>query len=294
MILITGATGFIGSELVKELSKKTKSIRCLVRAGSDTRLIEGYDIEILKGSLIDKESLENALEGITTVIHMAAVTSSKDRAHLHRTNVVSTQNIVQTCVKKNIRKFIFISSINATLDKKGAYGQSKFEAEQIVRRSSLDAFILRPSLVYNKVGDKILVSIVKLIKRLPIIPIIGDGNYKWQPIYIKDLILIIVKIVYDDSLVNETYNVAGSSAVSYNELVDLICSAMDVRRIKVHIPFLIVRAVSNLFGSIVNLSPDQIRELDQDKTADIGPMIKTFGLEPLSIQEGIRMIVKNI
>lgn len=173
MILITGATGFIGSNLVKELLSKGYNLRVLVRNPATVKKLFSK-ADIVKGDITQKETLKNALRDIDTVIHLAGIVSySKPRQEIFKINVEGTKNLLEFC--NNVEKFIFSSSVAVFGNIKGKanenypcnptnpYGESKYEAEKIIMNSGIDSLILRLAPVYG-VGSKQWIKNLKLLE----------------------------------------------------------------------------------------------------------------------------------
>src|SRR3989338_4602357 len=158
MILITGSTGFIGSYLVRDLSKDYK-LRCIIRK---KKVEQTKSTELFYADLLDKVSLEKSFNGIKTVIHVAALTDGK-KGDILKTNIEGTRNLVELSRKYQVERFIFISSDSVLLENKGPYAQSKAESEKIVIDSGLSYTILRPNWVYDDNGEKNLKQIIYFV-----------------------------------------------------------------------------------------------------------------------------------
>ncbi len=258
---ITGATGFLGKHLIPKIQK--------------------LDFTILKGDLNDKELLNKNLKDVNTVIHLAALVKSKNKASFDKVNVAGTKNLVKACLKTKVRNIIFISSYLADpFYKKSAYGQSKLEAEKIIKKSGLNFIILRPTLIYGK-DDKSLFKLIKLIKKSPLIPILGDGNYQLQPVYVKDVVKTINFILEKGIFNKKTYNLAGEP-LTYNEIVNQICKKLNKKRIKIHLP-LGLKILPNPFVTI-----EQINNLIHKKKAvDITKAKKDLNFNPTPFENNI-------
>ncbi|MBL7206062.1 MAG: NAD-dependent epimerase/dehydratase family protein [Candidatus Aenigmarchaeota archaeon] len=277
MILITGASGFVGSELVKELVKRKKRVRCLLRKKKD------INTEVVYGDLRDKKSIEDAVKGVDTVIHLGAlILGSKEE--LIDVNIKGTKNLVNS-VDKNT-KFIFISSIYAGIEN-SAYGYTKRKGEEAVKAKLNNWVILRPSLIYGK-NDFFITRII----RARVMPVIGNGRYKNQPVYIKDVVNAIIKVLEKD-VKNKTYNIAGPHALSYNKMLDIISEEFKIRFLRIHIPFTLINFITKIYKTMfrnTKLPLEQIQNITNDKTADINMAAKDIGYSPISFRQGIRLM----
>ena len=241
MILITGGTGYLGKELLKSLNNN--DVRILARNGS--LVPPGY--EVARGDLMDKNSLINAVNGVDCVVHLAAVTHSKSMCEFYNSNVQGTKNLIDACKSKHVQRFIFISSMASKRKFLDDYGRSKKQAEEIVIKSGLDYTILRPTMIYG--GDsKIMNMITGYIKKIPlIIPVIGNGKGKIQPVYVGDVVKVIVGCLENKKSIGKSYDVLGGSQMSFDYFLDFMASRLNIRKIKIHIPTGIVVAGINLF-----------------------------------------------
>jgi len=275
MILITGSTGFIGGNLVRELSKLYK-LRCIVRKKNIEPI---NNVELFYADVLNKKSLEKAFEGVRTVIHLAAITSGSSGKIL-KTNIEGTKNLVELSREKNIEKFILVSTDNVNLGEKGPYAASKLKSEAILLDSKISYVIIRPNWVYDSKGNKDLKTLISLVKNLPIVPIIGNGSYKLQPVHVKDVVSVIIRSL---SSKNKIYSIGGSEVVSFNELIDEIAKSLNLKRKKIHIPI----PIAKLILPMVGIPSHKIKEMTQDKLSNNENVMKDFKIKPVSIKESL-------
>lgn len=272
MILITGATGFVGRNLIKKLSKNEK-VRCLVRKN----IYLGENIEIVNGNLTNTKTLEDATRDISIVIHLASIIKSNKKKEFEKINVEGTKNLIKVCIKNKVKKFIFVSSYDIVTNT--LYGQSKALAEHSVKNSGLNYLIFRPTVIYGPDNKKDIDKLINLIKNYPLIPIPGKGEIKLQPLFIEDFINIILQGIKSKKR-NKEYFVAGPEPISFNEIIDTISKTLSKKVYKIHIP--------NIFIFIIN------KNLLQNKICDITKIKKDFIFNPISFEEGIKKIIKEI
>lgn len=279
MVLITGATGFIGKILTEKFSKQNIKIRCLVRNRNDNLF---KNIETIKGDLLDSNSLNIATKDVETVIHLAGVRDAKKIID-YKSNTEGTRNLIDSCKRNQVKKIIFISSLNVTLPNLNNYARSKLESEKNVINSGLKWVILRPSLVYGRNDRSIINTYLNLIRKLPVIPVIGNGNQKIQPIFVDDFIEIIEKVYINaEKYYHKIYTIVGPEVVSYNQLINIISNIFQKRIIKIKIPFWLVKTLSLLFPGF----KDKLIAYMSDKVGDFGIVEKNFNIraQPLYIR----------
>ena len=283
-LLITGASSTLGKNLTSELLKTGKfSIRLLEHHSP----VSNENCEVFKGDLQDIDNLVNACAGVDIVIHLAALTHSSSSKSYFNINVVGTENLLAACQKNKVKRFIFVSS-SAASEKGGEYGVSKLRGEEKVKRSSLDWVILRPSEIYGPNMEEGIGKLISWIKKFPVIPVIGDGSYFLSPVYVDDIINIMVEIIKDNLFIKETLNLCGPEKMTMNELVDRLARIHKVQRKKMFFPIWFVR-LGIAFLSIVKpdvIFSDQVPRLLCDKDRTINKTQAIIPYNPRKIEEG--------
>src|SRR3989344_2465917 len=159
MILITGASGFIGAQLVADLLANNHKIRCFVRSSSNVshlkRIAKDYGkeglMEIVRGDMTDEHSIVRSLQEVQAVVHLAAATSEQvhDKKHAWDVNVGGAKRLVDSCKKGKVKRLIVVSSESCKRKVRGVYAETKARADEIFMKSSLEVTIIRPTLVYG-------------------------------------------------------------------------------------------------------------------------------------------------
>ena len=285
-ILITGASSILASRLVALLLESGKfSLRLL-----EHRSVASIEsCETISGDITDPESLDRACQGMDGVLHLAALTHSCNNAEYFRVNREGTQNLINACKRKNVRRFVFISSVAASEDG-GAYGLSKLESEDRVCESGLQWIILRPSEVYGPQMKEGIGELISWVKNLKFIPVVGDGSYCMSPVYIDDVVEAIAQIVMDPDLINQKLNLCGPEIIPFREVIDRLSRFLEVRRNKIFIPIWIAKLGVSL-ASLMKLgsfTPDQIPRLLCRKDQDISQTATLIPYSPRKLEEGLR------
>lgn len=292
MLFITGAAGFVGRNLLIKLTTRGIKVRCLVR---DKRKIrENYGVEIAEGNINDADILFKAIRDVNTVIHLAAVVKSSDPGEFINVNVNGTKNLVSACIRNGVRKIIYVSSLDAGLNGANMYGKTKRIGEDIIKDSNIDYLILRPALIYGKDSRDIKI-LIEMIKKYPIIPVVGNGKGKLQPVYIEDICDIIIKLI-DSNIKNKIYYIAGGERISMNDLIDRIAYLFSKSVIKIHIPLWLLRPTLKLYNLVIRSSSinyESMKLLSQDKVCDIDEIKKDFNFKPIGLDEGLKLILQN-
>ena len=284
-LLITGASSALGKNLTSELLKTGNySIRLLEHHSP----IKRENCETFKSDIQNIDGLTKACSGVDTVIHLAALTHSISSKAYFEVNESGTENLLVACQKKNVRRFIFISSTAAS-EQGGEYGVSKLRGEERVQSSSLDWVILRPAEIYGPKMDEGVSKLISWIKRFPVIPVIGDGSYFLSPVYVDDIVQAMVEVLKKDSLGKKTLNLCGPEVMTMNEAIDRFAQIHKVHRKKIFFPVWFVKlgiAILSVMKSELAYS-DQIPRLLCEKDRSINATQEVIPYSPRKIEEGI-------
>lgn len=277
-VLVTGATGFTGSFIVRELCKAGHDVFCFVRESSNTSFLSGYCTGYMKGDLHLPGSLRESLKGVDALVNVASIGFGHG------------PSIVRACEESGVKRAIFFSTtaIFTTLDAKSK--KVRLEAEKAVKESNLDYTIFRPTMIYGTPCDRNMIRLVKFLDRSPVIPIFGSGTALQQPVYVNDLAVAVVKAIGNPKTYRRAYNLSGKEPVAYNEVVDTVAALLGKRVLKVHLPVKISLAFINLIKSVPGLpglSPEQVLRLNENKAFSHQEAVEGFGYEPVSFHDGI-------
>ena len=191
MILITGATGYIGSHLAARLAAQGQRPRCLVR---DTRraasTLPTDKVELVQGDTTRPDSLIAAVQGVDAIVHASFMTAEKKESagnHYEATNVQGTANLIKAAKDAGVIRMIEISGLGTKPDKPGSYMQGRYLAEKMLKESGLAWTIIQPSVLFGK-NAPFITGLAGLIRTTPVVPLIGGGKVKFQPIYFHALL----------------------------------------------------------------------------------------------------------
>lgn len=277
-ILVTGATGRLGRLFLKRLSSMGVETRILCRDHETAvRLPEG--VVVFRGDLREPSTLREAVRGVRKVVHLAAVTRSRDRRAYYEVNSRGTENLLSALEPERVEIFLHMST-RALGEEGGAYCHSKLLAEEAVGRASMPAVILRPAEVCGtSQGDPIL-DLAGVIRKWPVVPVIGDGRYGLAPLHADDVLSCACEALGRPSLAGNIYTLAGEE-VSFAALVDRISSHIGLRRPKVHIPVAAAKVMigaAGVFG--VGPAPDQVERLLLEKPSDSSRAERDLAFSP--------------
>lgn len=292
MILLTGATGFVGSNLMKELLKQGLQVRCLLRNPSKAEAVRQSHVEIVKGDVTDKDSIAKALEDgkVEAAVHLVGILAETGKATFEAIHTQGTKNMVETCKAKGIKRFIHISALGTRENARSKYHKTKWAAEEIIRASGLGYTIFRPSVMFGK-EDKFTNLFAGIIKISPFIIIPGNGQNKMQPVFVKDLASAMTMTVKDPRHINKVYEIGGPEKLTFDQTIDAICRVLGKIRLKIHMPISLMRPGAAIAECILRKPPitrDQLLMLEEDNVTDNNALESVFNIKPVRFEEGIR------
>ncbi|MFQ5585433.1 MAG: complex I NDUFA9 subunit family protein [Thermodesulfobacteriota bacterium] len=293
MILLTGASGFVGSNLARELLEKGERIGCLLREPKRPgHLAPAPGVEIVKGDVTDKGSILVALEGgsIDTVVHLVGILAEHGTQTFRRIHVEATRNMVDACQERGIKRYIHMSALGTREGALSEYHRTKWAAEEVVRSSGLNYTIFRPSVIFGR-EDKFTNLFAGIMKRSPLVIIPGSGRNRMQPLFIDDLIKAMVIAIKEGGHEGRVYEVGGPEQFTFYEIIDMIGKATGRRRFKVPLPMPLMRPAAVLAGIFISPPPitrDQLLMLEEDNVTEVNALTEVFGIAPTGFEEGMR------
>lgn len=293
MIFITGASGFVGGHLVDYLLAKGRKVRCLVRSDSAKKSLSAKGAEIVNGDVTQAETLNNILGPEDFVVHLVGIIEEKGGATFESVHRKGTYNLVTEAKRAGVRHFFYQSALGADRNSWSGYLKTKAEAEEIVRQSGPGHTIFRPSLIIGP-WDGFTKKLVDMLKLSPVVPIPGEGKAKFQPVYIKDWLACIGKVIEDPASYGSTYDIGGPEHLSYREIVEKLSHAMGHSRPAFKIPMGLMRLSASVLEKILSAPPvtsDQLRLLEQDNVCDPKSIEKNFGFVPVKYEEALKEFI---
>jgi NADH dehydrogenase len=283
MLLLTGATGSIGSRLLPRLLEGGTDVRCLVR--EPRRLGERrVDVQIAIGDLgemSDPYLVRQALRGVDTVVHLAATIRDQPPRRLEELNGLATIRLLRAAERSGVKRFVFFSALDAYSAQRTRFFRAKWLAEQAVDSSPLATTVFAPSIVYDHSDPWI--TLLRRFSFLPVLPVSGRGRAAFQPIWAEDVARCVVAALGREAA--PRYELAGPETLSYDQMSDLVSRIAGRPRPLVHVPLPLVRAgliaLRSLFGEAVFATWEEaelmeVPMLSQRGTSDA----ESLGVEP--------------
>jgi uncharacterized protein YbjT (DUF2867 family) len=284
MILITGATGFIGRAVVRQLSSIGYPLRTLIRPSPRTpKLPKGVPVEVAVVSLADVRGLRAALRDVDTIIHLATAENQGSRGNLLVTDIQGTKNLVEAASDAGVDRIVYLSHIGAASSSGYPAFKAKGLAEEHIRSGTVPYTILRTSLVYGA-EDNFTNNLSRLIRSsFGVFPIASGGRTVVQPVWVEDLVTCILWSLENNDTLNKVYELGGSEFYTLQQIVETIMEVTHRPRFLVPLSPITLRAMTVFFEGVFPNFPISSFWLDYfavNRTCAIDSMPRNFGLMP--------------
>lgn len=289
MLLLTGATGSIGSRLLPLLLERGEDVRCLVR---DPRRLGArrVDVQIALGDLgdlADPHTVRQSLRGVDTVVHLAATIRDQPPRRIEELNGLATVRLLQAAERVGVRRFVFFSALDAGAAQRTRFFRAKWVAERAVSSSPLETSVFAPSIVYDRSDPWI--TLLRRFSFLPVLPVSGEGRATFQPIWAQDVAECVVAALAAEEL-RSRYELAGPETLTYDEMSDLVSRIAGRPRDLVHVPLPLIKAslvgLRAVFGEAVFATWDEAELMEVGMVSERGSAdAQALGVEPRRMRD---------
>ncbi|HSS31950.1 MAG TPA: NAD(P)H-binding protein [Solirubrobacterales bacterium] len=284
MLLLTGATGSIGSRLLPLLLESGEEVRCLVR--EPRRLGERrVDVQITLGDLgemSDPHLVRQALRGVDTVIHLAATIRDQPPKRIEELNGLATVRLLRAAERGGVERFHFFSALDAFAAQRTRFFRAKWLAEQAVLSSPLQTTVFAPSIVYDNSDPWI--TLLRRFSFLPVLPVSGEGKAVFQPIWAEDVARCVIGALGAEEA-RPRYELAGPETLDYDQMSDLVSRIAGRPRPLVHLPLGLVRSgligLRSVFGEAVFATWEEAELMEVSMVSERGTAdAQALGVQP--------------
>jgi uncharacterized protein YbjT (DUF2867 family) len=284
MLLLTGATGSVGSRLLPLLLERGEEVRCLVR---EPRRLgpRRVDVQIALGDLgemSDPYLVRQALRGVDTVIHLAASIRDQPPKRIEELNGLATVRLLRAAERSGVRSFQFFSALDAQAAQRTRFFRAKWLAEEAVLSSPLQTTVFAPSIVYDHSDPWI--TLLRRFSFLPVLPVSGEGQARFQPIWAADAARCVVGAL-DAAEPQARYELAGPETLTYDQMADLVSRIAGRPRPLVHVPLPLIRsgliALRAIWGESAFATWEEAELMEVSMVTERGPAdAQALGVEP--------------
>jgi uncharacterized protein YbjT (DUF2867 family) len=288
VILVTGATGFIGPRVVHALRERERPVRALVRRPDDraAATLAAWGAELVRGDMTDRESVRRAVEGCEIVLHLVAIRQGREE-QFRRVMEEGTRSLVAAAKDVGVRRFVLMSALGTSEETKDLvpYYHAKWEEEQTLRRSGIE------HVIFARDGG-ILPTFRRLARLAPVTPIIGSGRQRIQPIWIEDVAAYFAQGIDRAEAANRTFELGGPDVVSWNEFWEQLKRTLGLRRPSLHVPTGLMRMnalVTERLPGNIPLTRDLLTMLEHgDNVVSNDDAVQVFQIPLVPLDEQLR------
>ena len=290
IVTIFGGSGFIGRYVVKRLAQQGWTIRVGVRSPARAAFLKPLgdvgQIMPLRAPLQDGEAVAALVQGADAVINLVGLLFEKGRQNFAAVHVEGARRIAEAAATAGVKNLVQISAIGADPGAEADYARSKAAAETAVRAAFPGATILRPSIVFGP-EDGFFNLFAGLARLSPVLPLIGGGKTRFQPVYVGDVADAVVACLNRPEAAGQTYELGGPQVYSFKELLELLLLEIGSKRLLLPLPF----ALASFEAAFLELAPvplltrDQVRLLKRDNVVTGNtPSLADLAIKPTAVE----------
>jgi len=299
MIFVTGATGYVGKNVVKKLVANGIEVCCLEHKSKIKAAKESFCSRVIEADVRDKLAIAVACCGVEIIVHLVAIIRETKDASFKDINVEGVKNIVRAAKENGAKHFVHISALGVCDNPKFKYAYSKWLGEQEVINSGLNYTIIRPSLIFGPGGFGFIDRMLQAINMMPgIVAVPGGGKTKFQPIHVSDVAKCVLCVVEQPSkYTGKIIEIGGLKHLTYEYMLDVLMDTIGVKKIKLHVPIPFVYLGALVMQNLLSDPPVTTVELAQlklDNITDLQSVEKEFGFKPIRYEDGIAYVKQKM
>jgi NADH dehydrogenase len=290
-VVVFGGAGFLGRRLVRRLTAEGMAVRVAVRhpdpAWIELRAI-GFDrVTVLHADVRDQASVAVAIAGADAVVNTVSAYVEKGGVTFEAVHVQGAETVAREAAAAGVARLVLVSGIGADPDSRSPYIRARGRGELVVRQTFPGVTIVRPGAMFGP-GDALFGTLAELARFLPILPLIGGGRTRLQPVFVEDVAEAVASILTDPGTVGRTYELAGPGVYTLRELVRMTLRLMSRRRLLIPVPFAVAEIQARLFELLPNppLTTGQVDLLKADNVASGNlPGLQELKIQPKTVEE---------
>lgn len=292
MVLLIGATGFLGPHVLEKLLEDGFEVTCLVRTSANVSKLEetaataGMKAALATGTLQSSDSIISPLKKADSAVYMV---------DLEHTDLL--KNFLDAARRAGLKRAAFISSTTVLVPLGSTVKERKLRSEELIKKSGLDYTILRPSMIYGSKNDGNFSKMIEFIKKRGFFVTFGSGDNLIQPVYIKDVAKAIASVIDNKRTYGRIYNIAGREPIKYSRMLEIVKSRLNRQFKVIRIPIGIAGFFVSIYAAISrnpSLMPDQIERMGIDKAYSYREAARDFNFSPVDFEDGIKRLIKEL
>jgi uncharacterized protein YbjT (DUF2867 family) len=296
-ITVFGGTGFIGRHLVALLLQSGAKVRLAVRHPDRVEMATdpAQPPEIVQADVLDDIGVGIAIAGADAVVNLVGILTETTTQTYRAIHVEGARRVALAAERYGVMRLIHISALGASPSSPAISDRTKVEGEQAIRAVFPQATIVRPSLTYGE-DDHFFSRFAAMIRSSPVLPLIGGGTTKFQPVFVGDMTAGLLELLKRSDAAGKTYEFGGPQVYSFRVLLELLLTALNQRRVLIPIPFALAEIQAGLLALLPNvpLTRDQARLLKTDKVVSgVKPTLGDLGVQPRPLEEFLAVLKEN-
>jgi NADH dehydrogenase len=283
---MTGGTGFLGQAFLSFWSRQAPP--------AEVRIVSRYPPQNSlpsfarwhPGNVTDRNSLDPVLEGVDVILHLTGILAETKTQSYEAVHVDGTRNVLDAAKAARVSRIVYLSAIGASRTARSRYHRTKAEAEDLLKESGIGTTIFRPSVIFGK-GDKFLNFFAGLGKNLHVLPLIGGGSNRVHPVWVNDLVDVVLESLMQRETVGRTYQVGGTRIYTYRELMDALKRSLHLRAIVLPQPETLLRVLAGMQETLLPvpfLTREMVTMALEDNVADPNDLIVAFQKSPYPME----------
>ncbi|MFN3512299.1 MAG: complex I NDUFA9 subunit family protein [Phenylobacterium sp.] len=295
LVTVFGGSGFIGTQVVRQLAKQGLRVRVAVRQphiAYDMRLMGDVgQVEVVQANVRNEASVRRALEGARAAINLVGILYETGRQKFEAVHVDAARMVAAAARDLGVGRLVHMSALGADANSRSKYARSKAAGEAAVREAFPEAVIVRPSVVFGP-GDDFFNKFAEMAVFSPVLPLVGGGNTRFQPVYVTDLARALARTVVDPDCAGRTYELGGPTTMTFRQVLELVMEQTERRRLLLPLPFPVAGLIGTLCAPIALFTPvkppltaDQVELLKTDNVTEAGAAgLVELGVTPTPVE----------
>jgi NADH dehydrogenase len=288
-VCVFGGTGFLGRRLVRRLAGEGASVRVAVRSPERARSVlpDPDRVEVLRADVREPASVAAAVAGADAVVNAVSAYVEKAGVSFESVHVQGARTVAQEAFAAGVARLVLVSGISADPESASPYIRARGRGELAARQAFPGATVVRPGAMFGP-GDALFGALADIVRLFPVVPLIGGGRTRVQPVYVEDVAEAIARVLAERGSAGQTYELAGPAAYTLRELVGFVLRLVGKRRLLVPVPFAVAEVQARLFELLPSppLTTSQVDLLRMDNLAsgDL-PGLRELGIRAKAIED---------